>query len=229
MQSPTTNWKEAGSLGAIGLIVFVLWGTPVIYPLKILVVFFHEFSHGMAALMTGGRIIEIQISPLQGGLCISQGGNRFLILTAGYLGSLVLGGMILLYGSRTRGHGKVTTGLGVLLLAVTFIWVRPIIGFGFIFGLGIGIAMMFVGLNMSLSVNRYLLKAIGFTSCLYAPLDIVSDVLARPGVVSDATMLAEHTGLPGFVWGLLWTATALGLSFLFLTKACKNTDSLPIP
>ena len=46
----------------ITVIVFMLWGTPVVYPLKILVVFMHELSHGLAAVFTGGSIEAISLS-----------------------------------------------------------------------------------------------------------------------------------------------------------------------
>ena len=54
------------------LLIFVgigfLWNTVFVYPLKIFVVFMHEVSHGLAAIATGGRIVEIQINPQQGGV-----------------------------------------------------------------------------------------------------------------------------------------------------------------
>jgi hypothetical protein len=47
------------------------------------------------------------------------------------------------------------------------------------------------------------------TSCLYAVLDIKSDVLDRPHLPSDAAMLAEATGIPTVFWGILWIGVAL--------------------
>ena len=88
------------------LLIFIaigfLWNTLFVYPLKIFVVFMHEVSHGLAAIATGGRILEIQINPQQGGHALTQGGSRFWTLTAGYLGSLLWGGVILLLAARTR-------------------------------------------------------------------------------------------------------------------------------
>ena len=34
--------------------VFALWQTPVVVPLKILIVFLHELSHAIAAWLRGG-------------------------------------------------------------------------------------------------------------------------------------------------------------------------------
>ena len=54
--------KDSGSqakqmllLGGLLLLVFLLWHTPIILPLKILTVFFHEASHALATVFTGGR------------------------------------------------------------------------------------------------------------------------------------------------------------------------------
>ena len=43
-------------LAGIFVVVYCLWNTSLVYPLKILVVFFHEISHGVAAVLTGGSI-----------------------------------------------------------------------------------------------------------------------------------------------------------------------------
>ena len=71
-------------------------GTTTDAPLKILVVFFHELAHGAAAVLTGGEIVLITLSPDQGGTAVTRGGSRTLILTAGYLGSLLIGVALLL-------------------------------------------------------------------------------------------------------------------------------------
>ena len=85
-----TYFKGHWQLLALLAAVFALWQTPVVLPLKILVVFLHELSHGLAAVLTGGEIVELSLSAQQGGHAVTRGGSRFLILSAGYLGSLLL-------------------------------------------------------------------------------------------------------------------------------------------
>jgi len=43
-------------LAVLGL---VLWDTFVVYPFRLFVVLFHEISHGLAAVVTGGSIVSI--------------------------------------------------------------------------------------------------------------------------------------------------------------------------
>ncbi len=205
-------WK----LGLILLAILFLWNSWLVYPLKVLVVFFHELSHGLAALLTGGSIVEIQLQKQQGGLCITQGGSRFVILTAGYLGSLLFGGGILLLAARSR-DDKATVGtLAAVLLTVTLLFVRPWFGFGMFFGLGSGAVLILAAVYFSKDMNDWLLRVIGLVSCFYAVLDIKSDILDRPEAQSDAYMLAELTGIPTIVWGLLWIAIATWLTWFFL-------------
>lgn len=207
------------------LAVVYLWNTWVVYPLKILVVFFHELSHGLMAVITGGSIKEIRIVAAQGGVAVTAGGNRFLTLSAGYLGSLVLGGVILVLATRTRYDQTIATVIGGLMILISLLFVRPIISFGIFFGLLAGLAMIAAGKYLSEDSNDFILKVIGLTSCLYAVLDIKSDVLDRPYLRSDARMLAELTHLPTIFWGLLWITIAVIAAVFFLLAACKTRPS----
>jgi hypothetical protein len=200
------DWRTFGGLLALVVVATLLWNTWIVYPLKILVVFFHELSHGLAAVVTGGSIVRIEVVAQEGGLCLTRGGSRFITLSAGYLGSLVWGGIILVIAARTRLDKVLSVLLGVILLVVTLFYVRPFAGFGFIFGLLSALALGALGLWLSEEINDFVLKLVGLTSCLYAVLDIKSDILDRPEVRSDAAMLGELTHIPTVVWGVIWIA-----------------------
>jgi len=116
------------------------------------------------AILTGGKIVEIEISPQQGGHCITIGGSRFLTVTAGYLGSLFFGGMILLLSSRSNVNKTLTIVLSLFLLLCTLFWVRPFFGFGFIFCMLMSVLFLFYGIYLTCKMNKYLLKTIGLTS-----------------------------------------------------------------
>jgi len=219
------NWKELWGLLGILAAVILLWDTAAVYPLQILVVFFHEMSHGLAALLTGGSIQEISVVPEQGGYCRTLGGSPFIILSAGYLGSLVWGGVILVLASRTRLDRAVAAVLGALLLLASALFVRPLTSFGFIFGALTGAGLVAASTRLPAAAHDFALKVIGLTSCLYAVLDIKSDVLDRPGVESDAHMLADLTGIPTLVWGLAWISIAAVAAVGFLFLSCRRVSS----
>lgn len=213
-------WVRWLIMTAVGTAIYFLWSTPFLYPLKILVVFFHELSHGLAALATGGRVVDIEIVAREGGLCRTMGGNRFLTLSAGYLGSLVFGGLILLAAARTRRDRELAVGLGLLLGLSALLWVRPLLSFGFPFTLAVAAALVLAGLYLPVRWVDVLLSVVGITSMLYAVVDIQDDILARPHLLeSDAARLAALTGVPTLVWGALWIVLAVAGTAFFLHLA----------
>lgn len=202
-------------------VLWFLWETPVVYPLKIFVVLLHEASHALAAVATGGTIQRIVLDPQQGGACYCPGGSAFVTLSAGYLGSLTWGSLMVT-GARIR---KIRTDwvnglIGGLVVALTALYVRS--WFGVVFGIAFGLAMMGASRKLSEGLNRGLLLALGLTSSLYAILDIQSDVLDRPHLQSDAAMLAEITPVSTFWWGVIWIAAAVGVSWLVFRRAYRK-------
>lgn len=208
----------------IFIVIVFLWNTQVVYPLKIFVVFMHEVSHGLAAIATGGSIKEIQIVAQEGGHAITAGGSRFWTLTAGYLGSLMWGGLILILAARTQLGKLISALIGIGMILISVFYLRNT--FGFLFGIGFGGALILVGRFLPESINEWLLRVIGLTSCLYAILDIKSDVLDRSHLRSDARMLHEEVTpyIPTVVWGVLWMAIAIAVTLWVLYIAGNGRE-----
>ncbi len=189
-------------------LLWTLWDTAIIYPVKLFVVLLHEVSHAGAAVATGGTVERILLNANQGGATYTLGGNAFLTLSAGYLGSLLWGALfIVLAFNRWLRPRWILGGVGASVLLLTLFLVRGMfgMGFGILFAAGLLAGAKF----LSQGLNRALLLGLGLTSSLYAILDIKSDVLDRPQLPSDAAMLAEMTGIPTAVWGFLWIGIAL--------------------
>ncbi len=202
-------------------VLWLLWDTPVVYPLKIFVVLLHEVSHAMVAVATGGSIQRIVLDPYQGGACYCPGGSAFLTLSAGYLGSLGWGAALTEAARAKRVPSKAVVGLiGGLVVALTALFVRST--FGVVFGIAFGIALTVASRRLSAGLNRTLLLTLGLTSSLYAILDIKSDVLDRPNLESDAHMLAQLTGVPTVAWGALWITVALAATFVLFRRAYRK-------
>jgi hypothetical protein len=202
-------------------VLWLLWNTVLVYPLKIFVVLLHEVSHAVAAVATGGSIQRIVLDPMQGGACYCPGGSAFLTLSAGYLGSLLWGGLMISAARSKRVKTSLVNGIiGGLVIGLTLLYVRN--GFGIAFGIAFGLAMIAASRKLSATLNRSLLLTLGLTSALYAILDIKSDVLDRPELPSDARMLAEVTGVPTVAWGVIWIAAAVAFSFWLLRRAYQD-------
>ncbi|MGH7469765.1 MAG: M50 family metallopeptidase [Longimicrobiales bacterium] len=197
-----------GGFAVYFTILWLLWPTVWIYPFKIFVVFLHELSHALAGLATGGTVQRITLDPRQGGTTLVNGGNPFVMLSAGYLGSLIWGLALLLI-ARTRPRIARTTliVLGALLLGAAALFVRN--GFGFFFSLLFGLALIVAARKLPNGGLLALLTGLGLTSALYALFDIRDDILAQPYLQSDAYMLGQLTGVPTLAWGFLWAGIAL--------------------
>ncbi|WP_455204225.1 M50 family metallopeptidase [Kaarinaea lacus] len=199
--------KQVVYLSALLLLVFFLWEYPILYPLKLLVVFFHESSHALATVFTGGQVVEMVVIAQQGGHVISTGGNRFIMLTSGYLGSLFWG--VLIYTVATITHFDRLTMflLGVAIAAITLLFVSN--GFAIGFGLVTAVAMILAAKFLHRDLNDFFLRLIGLTSMMYVAMDIYSDTIARSHLRSDARMLSEEYGGATVLWGGLWIALSI--------------------
>lgn len=209
-------------------LVFYLWSSPVVQPIKLMVVLFHEISHGMMALFSGGKIISISISADEGGTCETDGGNQAMIVTAGYLGSMLVGGMIL-YLSRARQFVPLVFGLLTLILVVAITTVIHD-SYSRTFASGLAVAFILCGFLAPSTVGSLLLRAIGTFTCLYSIFDIYWDILASQGTAAyrnDAIAFSELTGVePQFV-GIAWLVICLVFFLLVLKNVLQEDEETP--
>lgn len=215
-----SHWQSL----ALTALVFALWQTPVVVPLKILIVFLHELSHAIAAWLTGGSVEQISLSSDQGGCAITRGGSRFAILSAGYLGSLLLGAALLLLALRSTADRAVTALLGAVILAVTALYIRDL--FAAVFCLATGLALLGMARFLGHGANDMVLRVIGLSSLIYVPYDIFDDTIARAGQRSDAYMLAAEFGGPTVLWGGLWLVISLGVIALCLRQVLGTQTNI---
>ncbi|MGR3637688.1 MAG: M50 family metallopeptidase [Shimia sp.] len=206
------HWQLLG----LTLAVALLWHTDFVLPLRVLTVFLHELSHAITVLATGGEVLSLTLNPNEGGLVMARGGSRFLSLSAGYLGTLVIGSALFLIALRTHWDRTVVGLFGIVTLLVAAFYVRDLFALAFV--TGTGLAMLASERYFSLQINDMVLRTIGLTSMIYAPLDIFDDTIARAHLRSDARMLAEEFGGTTMMWGGMWlliSLAAIGLTLRF--------------
>jgi hypothetical protein len=214
--------KQLIYLIALLVLIMVCWEYPVIYPLKLLVVFFHESSHALATLLTGGTVKELVINKDQGGHVISQGGNQFIILSAGYIGSLLFGVVIYIASVKSHYDKIIMTALAFGIIVITVLLSRSL--FSWIFGLLSGGAMLLLAKYLAEQYNDFALRLIGLTSMMYAPLDIYSDTISRSYLQSDAYFLAEYMGGTTLLWGSIWMLISIAVIFYCLKWALSQIN-----
>jgi len=210
---PWSSGRRVGALPAIILTVALLtllWDTWLVWPLKLICVFFHEISHGVAAVLTGGRVGSIMLESNESGRTMAIGGSRFLVLNAGYVGSCLWGCGLILASAKTDKDRLLTALLGAFMGLITLWYVRS--PFGFLFGGATTAGLIWCSQRLSDEQNDLVLKVIGGACCLYVIPDIWSDVV-RGSCNSDAKMLSREYFGPRLLWGFSWiAASALALA-----------------
>lgn len=169
--------------------------------------FFHEISHGLAALLTGGSIHNISLNFNGSGLCITRGGVLFIVTFFGYAGSALWG--LLIYriaNALSPGKSKFMVAVMLAMLSATLVlWARdvPTIIILIVLLLMYGFPLY---RSLWISVNSFI-QLVGVFVLLDA---IRSPLYLLDGRdLGDGATLAELTSLPEIFWVTLWFAIAL--------------------
>lgn len=205
---------------AIGL---TFWPA-VSVPLKWFETLFHETSHAMAAIATGGSVDSIALAFNGSGTAWTRGGIHFITAWAGYAGALFWGALLYAMGSAmARNTVRWTTG--ALLIAgilQTIFWLRVDVA---------SYAIMAVLLTLfalmlhpwSVKLAKPMLRLIGafvLVSALISP-----SYLLQTHQPNDATALAEMSGIPASIWAVGWMGLgAITLLMLFWWEGKSQRD-----
>lgn len=110
------------ALGASALLWFIPFSDWALYPLRLLVTFFHEAGHALATFLTFGSVKSLVVNPNGSGMVTSTGGVRFIISSAGYLGTTFLGAALILLSRHAGLVPRTLTALGATSIACTVLW-----------------------------------------------------------------------------------------------------------
>lgn len=170
--------------------------------------FFHEISHGLSALLTGGRIHTINLHFNGSGLCTTSGGIHFIVTFAGYAGSAIWGMLIYRFaGALSSSNTKIMAFIMVSMLAITIVlWARD---FSTLIILAVLLIMYCLPLYQSLwSSIKSFIQLVG----IYVLLESIrSPLYLLDGLdIGDGAALAQLSWVPEIVWIGLWFAIALG-------------------
>ncbi|MBI5883763.1 MAG: M50 family metallopeptidase [Elusimicrobia bacterium] len=221
------SWGRAALLAALFVLAFLYWDKALFHPLRILVTLFHELGHGLAGVLTGGRIEVITVDSMGGGLCYVSGGWRWVVLPAGYIGSMGAGCAILILACRTRWDRFVAMALGGALVLACVVFVRS--WTGFLYGTASGLALIASGRWLNEEFNDLLLCFIGSTSCLYAVLDVRHLMRLGRGYNDAAMFSQEILPLPPVVWAFLWGALSVIVLAATLVIALRRLPPASVP
>jgi len=226
--------KETGKdilvIGLMFVAAVFLWNTFLLYPVKLFVVALHELSHGLMAVLMGGKIDKIQIDYRIGGYCsyflpASTGFiGKSLVAAAGYLGSITWGALIFILAARTRKDRLITLITGFVMLILSFFVIKTGEMFGILFCFGFAVFLFASYKWLPSGFHDYFLKFLGLTSCLYVLIDIKEDLIDRSGIGSDADAIAEMLKAPflSIPIGITWIILALLVLFFTIKMSYKQ-------
>lgn len=200
--TPPSSWKNKYQFWLIFFLAFILLEIPIIsIPLKWFESYFHEISHGLAAIISGGQIVKIQLFPNGAGLCTTRGGSTFLISFFGYAGAALWGMLIYWLASMHRRVAQIVSSvIGLLLIISLIFWIRDLLSFAIMAVLLLVILLKFKLQN--LVYFTFILQLIGATVLLNS---IKSPWYLLDGrSLGDGAALANLTMIPEIIWIGLW-------------------------
>jgi hypothetical protein len=212
-----------------------LWFVPfawiLTYPFQLFVTFIHEGGHAIAAILTGNSVRSLSVSLDTSGLTetfIAQGGflSQLFISSAGYLGAMAFGALMLWLVRRKVRARVVLVGAASVIAGLTLVFglVVPLTNLSFQPFTVLSGALITLGL---LAAAKYAGRRaanflVGFLAvqCVLNALFNLRD-LALLSVASDARTdagnMAAATGIHPLFWAVLWA----GIGFMILSMALR--------
>jgi len=203
-------------LFALLINVVPIISTPFLY----LSTIFHELSHGVAALLTGGRIQEFALQLNGAGHLVSLGGIQFIITFSGYFGAPIWGALLYL-SADSRSVAKFTLGVLIAMFLITLLlWVNSLITLFILLLVG----MLLVALIKSSRYQSFnhvmrIMAMVVVFNAIYSPTYLLYSSRG------DSLALAQLTFIPAIVWVGVWMVWGLYVLFrLYPTNSQENHE-----
>lgn len=236
---------QAMTLLIAATISVVLWFIPfaefLTYPFRIFVTFIHEGGHALAALLTGNSVASLSVATnASGETYTTQGGlfSQVFIASAGYLGSMAFGALLLILIRKTVAARIVLLGCAIFVFGLTLIYglIKPVfwmtawsgIPFTLLAGTIISVGLILIARFASAKVATFFVSFLAVQSVLNALYDLktvffLSSPFA-PTVPTDAVNMAQATGIPAIFWTIVWIAVALGILWFAMRLYVAGRD-----
>ena len=236
---------QAMTLLVAATISILLWFIPyaeiLAYPFRIFVTFIHEGGHALAALITGNSVSSLSVATNSSGeTYTTQGGliSQLLISSAGYIGSMAFGAILLILIRKSVAARFVLLGSAILIFGLTMIYglFKPLysgvawtgIPFTLLAGSVISVGLILVARFASAKVASFFVSFLAVQCVLNALFDLktvffLSSPFALP-VHTDAVNMANATGIPAIFWAVIWIALALGILWFAMRLYVAGRD-----
>ncbi|HEY0765176.1 MAG TPA: M50 family metallopeptidase [Pyrinomonadaceae bacterium] len=220
---------------------FIPYAEFLTYPFRIFVTFIHEGGHALAALITGNSVASLSVATnASGETYTTQGGifSQILISSAGYVGSMAFGALLLILIRKAVAARIVLLSCGILIFALTMIFglFKPLfwmsawsgIPFTLFAGLFISVSLVLIAKFASAKVAGFFVSFLAVQCVLNALFDFGTlFVLSNPlgqGVHTDAMNMENATGIPAIIWTVFWIGMALGILWFAMRLYVAGRD-----
>ena len=191
---------------------YVPYGMFLLLPVNLFVTFLHEFGHASFALITGGDVHEVYIQANGAGYAVTAGGWRPLILMGGYIGSALLGNLLLYVGLYKPKISIAATYVMIALLVFTALWWYSSL-FTSVLLIAFGALLFWMTRKSKVNISRWLV-VIGTASIIYIIMDYNS------GPSSDLAKFTEIVPVfPKAVWAIVWLVIVVFITWRALKKS----------
>ena len=221
---------------------FIPFAEFLTYPFRIFVTFIHEGGHALAALLTGNSVASLSVAMnASGETYTTQGGiiSQVLISSAGYLGSMAFGALLLTLIRKAIAARIVLLGCGILVFAMTMIFgfIKPLfwvnawsgIPFTLLAGLLISAGLVLIARFASARVATFFVSFLAVQCVLNALFDLKTVFFLSspfgPSAQTDAMNMANATGIPAIFWTVAWIAFALGILWFAMRLYVARRES----
>ena len=234
---------QALTLLIAATISVLLWFIPyaefLTYPFRIFVTFIHEGGHALAALLTGNSVANLSVAMnASGETYTTQGGliSQIFIASAGYLGAMGFGALLLILIRKTIAARLVLLGCGLFVFALTMIYgfIKPIfswtawsgIPFTLLAGTIISVGLILIARFASARVATFFVSFLAVQCVLNAFFDLKTVFFRSfdPAAQTDAFNMARATGIPAIFWTVVWIALALGFLWFVMRLYVAGRD-----
>lgn len=189
------------------LLALLLWDTAFIKPFRVFVVMVHEVWHAAAALITGGEVLEMRTAWGEFGHTLSRGGWPVVIVSAGYVGSALLGAALIWSTLMPQLQRILVLVVGATTMGMTMAF-TPVGGLDFYLGIFGGLGLMCMPMY-SARGGQAVAVWLGVMLCLYSLYDFRTDLWLY-AEQTDAGLLAAY-------WGLPWLAYPIAACWVWLS------------
>lgn len=236
---------QAMTLLIAATISVVLWFIPfaevLTYPFRIFVTFIHEGGHAIAALLTGNSVASLSVAMnASGETYTTQGGlfSQFFISSAGYIGSMAFGALLLILIRRAVAARLVLLGSAAIIFALTMIYglFKPLFSWGtwsgipftLMAGTILTVGLVLIARFATAKVATFFVSFLAVQCVLNALLDLKTVFFLAtpfaPPVSTDAMNMANVTGIPAIFWSALWIMLALGILWFAMRMYVAGRD-----